>query len=77
MSHEEAYLSEMFTWYEEHEPQIITKKPRLEDMLSIYQLNLWDLSFTEIIKGDLESILKARDISPQNNQDYNNSGGAA
>jgi hypothetical protein len=77
MSHEEAYLSEMFAWYEEHEPQTITKKPRFEDMLSIYQLNLWDLSFTEIINGDLESILKARGIAPLNNQDYHNQGGVA
>jgi len=86
----ELYWQEMFAWYEKHEPEVVAgvtantaskvtkSKPfRFEDELAWHGLDLGDLSFNEIIKGDLQAILEVRSIKPCNNEDYNNYGGVA
>lgn len=40
---------------------------RFEDELAWYGLDLADLTFNEIIKGDLAEVLKARGIRPLSN----------
>lgn len=78
----ELYWQEMFAWYEEHEPQSVAgipanHSPRFEDNLAYHGLTLRELSFNEIIQGDVKQILAARGIRPLNNKDYNNHGGVA
>lgn len=86
----ELYWQEMFAWYEEHEPDVVagltannesketkSKHIRFEDKLALHGLDLGDLTFNEIIKGDLQTILEVRGIKPCNNKDYNNYGGVA
>jgi hypothetical protein len=75
----DLYLEEMFEWYEQYEPTTVgeVKRLRFEDKLAWYGLDLGDLTFNEIIKGDLQTILEVRGLKPCNNKDYNNYGGVA